>query len=37
MYQLWGIFHYQEMGDVTLEAVRRLREEAGATIRVNLQ
>ena len=25
--------HYQEMGPVTLEAVRRLREEAGATIR----
>ena len=25
--------HYQELGDVTLEAVRRLREEAGATIR----
>ena len=25
--------HYQELGTVTLEAVRRLREEAGATIR----
>ena len=25
--------HYQELGPVTLEAVRRLREEAGATIR----
>ena len=25
--------HYQELGDVTLEAVKRLREEAGATIR----
>ena len=25
--------HYQEMGPVTLEAIRRLREEAGATIR----